>query len=144
MSPPVRAVAIARRQPLSRRHAGEGQAAPARAGLTLVEILIAMTLLTVGLLGMAKVAVGVSRNLGGGVNQSTAAAMAQSRFDSLSSVACANLGAGGATVGTSSYRGIAEHWRVTKGNDVRVITDSIWLRGRATAIVYSSVIPCRD
>ena len=116
-----------------------------RRGLTLVEVIVAIILLAVGLLAMAKLAASAAIAVRGGGTQVVAAAIAQSRFDSLMSVPCVNLAVGGArTSGTSLTRGVRETWVVTDGQNIKRLADSVMIPGRTRPVVYQSVIPCRD
>ena len=119
--------------------------AGARRGLTLVEVVVAIILLSVGLLALAKLAASAAIAVRGGGTQVVAAAVAQSRFDSLMSVPCAGLAAGGnRTTGTSLVRGVRESWSVTDGQNIKRLADTIEIPGRTRPVVYQSVIPCRD
>lgn len=64
-------------------------------GFTLIEIIIAILLLTVGIFGMAKATAGMIRMLGNGDRAGTAAIYAQERLELLRATACA-----GATTGS--------------------------------------------
>ena len=119
-------------------------AARARRGFTIVELLVAMMVLSVGLLALASSAGHMTRQISSASLQTIAAQVAQSRFDSLASVSCAVLPASGTVSGTSVTRGVTERWRVTDGDDVKFILDSITYHGRKRALEYRSVIPCRD
>jgi Tfp pilus assembly protein PilV len=123
---------------------GRAPAVRPRHGLTLVEVIFAILLLTVGLLALAGLAAGASQAIRGGGTQVVAAAIAQSRFDSLSSVPCAGLANGVTTSGTSATRGVKERWSVTDGRNIKRLADTIDVPGRSTKLVYLSVVPCRD
>jgi type II secretory pathway pseudopilin PulG len=123
---------------------GDGLARRERDGMTIVEVVVAILMLSVGLLALAGLAAGASKAIRGGGTQVVAAAVAQSRFDSLSSVPCATLANGGATSGSSTTRGITERWSVTDGRNIKRLADSIDVPGRTKKLVYLSVIPCRD
>jgi len=127
------------RRPLARRaHRAR------RAGFTLVELLVALVLLTVGLLAMAGVAVTASKQIRAGGTQTVAAAIAQSRFDVFAAQACSNLANNPVVVGTATTRRIVEKWVITDGNDVVFIADTVRIPGRTRPLVYLSVLPCRD
>ncbi len=118
--------------------------ASARAGFTIVEVLAAVFLLAVGLLAVAGLAAVAQRTTRRGTTQTLAAAIGQSRFDSLASLPCRTLAVNGATTGGATTRGVRERWRVTDGVNVKVLRDSLWVPGRHTPVVHVSVIPCRD
>lgn len=115
-----------------------------RRGLTLVEILIAVTLLTVGVGGILKNSAGIAKGMGGGMRQTVAATVAQSRIDSLTSLSCATLANATVANGTSTKRGVTETWSVVDGRNVKTINVVIKVLGRVKPLNYSTVIPCRD
>lgn len=132
------------RRPTAGRATARRRARTARGGFTLVEVLVTTILVTVGLLAVAGLAVNAVRTTRSGSIQTVAAAVAQSRFDSLSSVPCTGLASNAPTTGTASQRGIVERWVVTDGRNVKELTDSLRVPTRAGWLVYRSVIPCRD
>lgn len=122
-----------------------------RRGFTLVELMVAIIILAIGILGLAGTSAVITRQMGSAARQTVAAAVAQSRFDLLSSIDCAGLApAGGSTSGTSTAafqgrpRGVTERWRVDDGNDVKILTDSITIVGQRRVLVYQAYMPCRD
>lgn len=120
------------------------------AGFTLVEVLVALTLLSVGLLAIAGLTATAAATVRGGGAQTRAAAVAQSRFDSLASVPCALIAAAagsgtGVAGGTASARGVTETWTARleqNGNMVRV-TNTLTVPGRARSYAFVSVRACR-
>ena len=114
-----------------------------RDGVTLVEILVAVVMLTVAVGGLLGSSAAVANQMGGGVRQTVAAGMAQARLDSLTSLSCAQLAAGAAT-GNSITRGVRESWTVTDGRNIKTIAVNIIIPRRTRTLVYSMVIPCRD
>lgn len=114
-----------------------------RDGITLVEILVAVVMLTVAVGGLLSSSAAVANQMGGGVRQTVAASVAQARLDSLTSLSCAQLG-GGAATGKSSTRGVQESWTVTDGRNIKTIAVNIQIPRRTNTLVYSMVIPCRD
>lgn len=121
------------------------RAARIRRGFTLVELVFAVLMLSIGLLSLAGLGLATSRMTLGGGRQVAASSLAQARFDSLASVPCATLAPPGypATGRTPLVRGVRESWAVTDGNLVKNIVDTIWVTGRAKPLVYLSLIPCR-
>ncbi len=109
---------------------------------------MAFTLLAVGLLSLAGLAATSMQMVRGGGAQTLAAAVAQSRFDSLSSVPCdaiAPATGGTARFGTSTTRGVTETWtaqRVSNGNMVQ-LTNVIRVRGRTAVYRYEGQRACR-
>lgn len=113
-----------------------------RAGFTLVELVVAILILTVGILGLASTAAIVTRNMGSAAQQTIAAQTAQSRFETLrSNYNCAALSSGSATAG----KNVREWWTVTNGVGVVMIRDSVVfrVRGQQKFQVYQSMLPCK-
>ena len=121
-----------------------GCVAPTRArrGVTFLEILVAMFVVIVGLAGVLGTATAVETQMGGGVRETVAAALAQARLDSLASLSCAQLPGG--LSGYSTTRGVSENWRVVDGRNTKTLSVTIALPRRTARPVYSTVIPCRD
>lgn len=115
--------------------------AAGRAGFTLVELVVAIVILSVGLLGLASTAAVVTRQMGGGAQQTIAANLATARFESLRAGGCTALAGG-----TQKTRGLTEVWTVSTStsNRARIVTDTVkWVaRGRPTRVSYTSMIPC--
>lgn len=109
-------------------------------GLTLVELVVAVMIFTVGLLGLASTAGVVVRQMGEGASQTIAAQTAASRFESLRATPCLNV-----TGGTAKVRsGVSEVWiRQTAPRSI-IVTDTVKYtsRGKTRRYVYRSVIPC--
>ena len=78
-----------------------------RRGFTLLEVLIALVLLSIGILGVSMSAALVSRMVGDGSRLTLAAAIATARLEQLRSIPCAS-----ATSGTAVTRGVEERWSV--------------------------------
>jgi type IV pilus assembly protein PilV len=116
----------------------------AREGMTVIELLVAMMLLTFGLLGLAGFSLTMTRQQGSASMQQTAALIVQSRFDSVASISCQALAPSGTQTGTSSYRGVTENWVIADGNDIKIISDTVRFASRTRPLVYRSIIPCRD
>ena len=133
----MRAVIAASRRPLG------GRPTPRR-GFTIVEMVFAIVMLSIGLLSLAGLGLAPSRFTTGGSRQMAASAAAQSRFDSLASVPCALLAPSGPQTGrTTAVRGVRESWAVSDGQYVKNLVDTLWITGRTKPLVYVSEIPCR-
>ncbi len=116
-----------------------------RRGATLVELMVAMLLLSVGLFSVLGTSGSVVKQLGGGRNQTVAAGIAQARLDSLTSIGCQSLTPGNATTsGTSTRRDITESWTVVDGRNIKTIKITMTVPGRMVPILYETIIPCRD
>jgi type IV pilus modification protein PilV len=96
-----------------------------RRGFTIIEVVVAIMILSVGVLGLAATSSVVSRQIGGGAQQNTAANLAASRFERLRARNCTAIASAAATVKTS---GISEKWFVTAVVDARVVRDSVWFQ----------------
>lgn len=79
-----------------------------RGGFTVIEVIIAIVILSVGIIGLATTAALVTRMVAQGQRYSEAAALAQKRFERLRGQSCTTLAAGTATSGQFS-----ERWTVT-------------------------------
>ena len=112
-----------------------------RAGFTLAECLLALTLFTAGLLGLSGTALSVER-LGSASNaRATAAVLASARLESMRGTACALR-----APGSASTLGIVEQWSVDAVPDLTLVRDSLNLpAGRGApppAIVVEAAVPC--
>ena len=116
----------------------------ARKGMTIIEVLVAMMILTFGLLGMAGFSLTMTKQFKAASKQETAALMVQSRIDSVASIRCQNLAPSGTQTGTYVYQGVTEKWSIADGNDIKVLTDSVIFPPRTRYLVYRSIVPCRD
>lgn len=116
----------------------------ARAGMSLVEMIVAIVLLGVGLLAMAALSVVLNAQTRGARTQQVAAMVVQSRLDSLASISCTSLATSGTVSGTTITRGVTEKWSIADGNDTKIIRDTVTFAGRKKPIAYLSIIPCRD
>lgn len=115
-----------------------------RRGFTLVEVVFAIVLLSVGLLALATLGVTSSKMTRGGSVQTVASALAQARFDSLASIPCQTFVAAGTTTGRPPvYRGITERWVVTAATYRLDLQDTLTVPGRSRPLVYRNVLPCR-
>ena len=115
-----------------------------RSGITIVELLVAITVLTVGVTGLLTSAASVEKQMGGGVRQTVASTIAQSRIDSLTSLSCATLANASVATGTATKRGVTETWSVTDGKNIKNISVAVKIIGRKNTLNYLTVIPCRD
>lgn len=90
----------------------------ARTGTTVVELLIALIVVTVGLLALAGAAAIVAREIAAGRREILLAWAARSRLERLTSSACTAL-----TSGSALASGVSERWVVESGrNDTRRLT----------------------
>ncbi len=111
-------------------------------GFTVVEVLIAVLVLTVGLLGMVTTAALTTRMIAQGQRYSEASAIANERFEILRSRACAEMTGGSAQAGRFSVS-----WTVTASEagtfrrvDVTVVSP---VAGGTRADRFTTIIACR-
>ena len=88
----------------------------ARAGFSIVELVVALMILAVGVLGLASTAFVITRQMGGGNTLATAATVAASRLETMAAGPCAGL-----ANGTATTRGVAQSWTVTPVANARRI-----------------------
>lgn len=123
------------------RHPRRGvRRARSRSGFTLVELMVAMMILAVGVLGLAATAGSVTRNMAGGRRNTIAANVAASRLERLRANPCTTL-----TSGTDTVRGIVSVWDVAQVPRGVAITETVTFRtpqGRLRVRVYKTTIPC--
>jgi type IV pilus assembly protein PilV len=110
-----------------------------RRGFTLVELIAAIIILVVGVLGLASTAAVVMRQINGSQMQTRAAIMAQSRLERMRSVNCAALAGG-----TASANGITERWVFGLTNRAAwMIVTVTWVeRGANRSVTFTSQRPC--
>lgn len=129
---------------MTRRRDRRRHAAKKRQGMTIIEVIVAMMILTFGLLGMAGFSLTVTKQFKTSTRQEAAALMVQSRIDSVASIRCQALAPSGPQSGTLTAMGVSEKWVIEDGNDIKILTDSVIFAPRTRYLVYRSIIPCRD
>lgn len=125
------------------RASGKAIAAGDRRGFSLIEVVVAIMILAVGVLGLAATSTFVTRQIGGGAQQNAAANLAASRFERMRGRSCLALSSAVAAVTTN---GISERWTVTGigGGAGVVVRDSVWYdtpRGERS-FVFETTLPC--
>lgn len=113
-----------------------------RRGVTLVEIMVAVVFLVVALGGAMSTAGAVAKQMSGGMRQTVAATIAQTRLDSLASLSCVQLIDG--LTGTATTRGVQEAWSVVDGHNTKTLSVTLTISRLTNKPIYSTVIPCRD
>ncbi|MEK7401999.1 MAG: prepilin-type N-terminal cleavage/methylation domain-containing protein [Gemmatimonadota bacterium] len=116
----------------------------ARRGVTLIELLVAMSILSIGLMAIAGVSGSITRSLGESRNETLAATAAMARFEKVAGTQCSSLTLGSVTEVTS--RNVTERYIVTdEGNNTRRIIDSVsWKTRRGTRVAaFTTLMPCR-
>ncbi|HEX7937353.1 MAG TPA: prepilin-type N-terminal cleavage/methylation domain-containing protein [Gemmatimonadaceae bacterium] len=115
-----------------------------RRGVTLVELLVAMSILSIGLMAIAGVSGSITRSLGESRSETLAATAAMARFEKVAGTQCSSLTLSSPT--TESNRNITETYVVTdEGNNTRRIVDSVsWKTRRGTRMAaFTTLLPCR-
>jgi type II secretion system protein I len=110
-----------------------------RAGFTLIELMVALTIFSIGLLAMAATASVIMQMLAGSQARTVAADVAESRFERIAATACANR-----TSGTATNRGISEAWTrfpLARADDVTVSVTFLSSH-RSRTETFQSYIPC--
>lgn len=79
-----------------------------RRGFSLVELMVAIMILVIGVLGMAGTAAIITRQLNGGATQTIAASAAQARMEGLRGITCKD------TSGSATARGITENYSMKR------------------------------
>ena len=111
-----------------------------RAGFTIVELLVAMMVFGIGVLGLAATTATVTRLMGSASRNTLAATVAQSRIEKLRGTACASLAGG-----SEKVRGITSTWTVTAATRGVSITETVSYpnaRGGTRTRVYNTMITC--
>jgi prepilin-type N-terminal cleavage/methylation domain-containing protein len=94
-------------------------------GFSLIEVIAAMVILTVGVMGLAASSTAITKMTEQGGRSGGSAIAAASLFDSLRATSCASLGASGsATAGKFSHR-----WTVTTTGLMRTVVDTVTYAG---------------
>ena len=121
--------------------AGYGSPASRRSGLTLVEMMVAVVMLAVGLLGLVGTAAVVTRQIGGGTRQGLAAQVVANRLERLRSMNCPQI-----TSDSQTTRGIYERWvrATTPVNRVLYVVDTVKysVAGSQKIQTYTFTVPC--
>jgi len=113
-----------------------------RRGFTLIEMIIAIIVMAVGIMGLAGTASYVATQMGGANAQTIAAGLATKVSDSLSARRCASL-----VSGTQTVRGVVVTWTVTDSTRTRWVTETVQYkpkRGATKTQTYQVVIQCAD
>jgi prepilin-type N-terminal cleavage/methylation domain-containing protein len=129
------------RFPLSTSRAAGGACPTVRSeqGYTIIELLVAVMIFSVGLLGMAGTASVIMSTVTSTKSRTIAASVAESRFERIRATPCASR-AGGSAVS----RGISEAWtieRLPRADDVTVNV-SFLSRHRKRTETFRSFLPC--
>lgn len=117
-----------------------------RSGFTLVEIMVAIVVLSIGVLGLAATAGVVVRQMTGAVHQSVAATVAYSRMERIRTGNCVAMKDSSSPPAGVTTRNVTERWTIkgTSGSHVLLVYDTItyMVRGKKKTQVYNSEYPC--
>jgi type II secretion system protein I len=108
-------------------------------GFTLVELLVAVVLFSVGLLALVSGSAVMMAQLGDSQSKTIASSVAESRFENIRATACATRSSGSAV-----SRGISETWTRTplaRADDVTV-TVQLTSRHRSQTQTFQTFLPC--
>jgi prepilin-type N-terminal cleavage/methylation domain-containing protein len=109
-------------------------------GFSLAEVMIAMVILSVGVLGVAASSAGITKMTAEGGRSGGSAAVAESRIEALTAIPCASL----TSSGTATTGKFTESWTITTSNLLRTITETVtYPAGSATrTATYIAYISC--
>ena len=113
-----------------------------RRGFTLIEMIIAIIVMTIGIMGLASTAGYVAQQMGSGNMQTVAAALSTKVADSLSSRKCTSL-----VAGSQTKRGVTVAWTVTTATRTRTVDQTVTYkpkRGSTKTISYRMVLQCPE
>ena len=111
-------------------------------GITLVEVLLAMLLLTVGVFGLLSIFAGGTRQLALARRQTVVASYAQRRLDSLAALPCATL-ATNPSGARRTFETLSDTWSVSGSGSAPTLQVNISTPDVDTALVFTSAVPCR-
>jgi prepilin-type N-terminal cleavage/methylation domain-containing protein len=121
------------------------------AGFTLVEVLVAVTILGVGIVALVGSSAMVTRMIGRGQKATRAAQVASQRLEKLRLLAystnpkCPAHANGNAAAGTMGVSGVSESWTVVANGKQRVITETVsyrTIRGQTHSETLTTAIEC--
>lgn len=116
----------------------------ARRGVTMIELVVALSIIAIGVFGLAGGATLVTRLMGGGTMQSRAATIANAHFEQLRAKSCASLSSG-----TDTVRSVITSWTVTavsvsgtaRGESISMTVQYPTTKGMRSQ-VYNTILPC--
>lgn len=112
-------------------------------GFTILEILVALLLLTVGVLGLVSTSGAVTRMIGQGKRFSDVSSLASARMDVLRDTPCDSM-----TNGSETRGAFQVVWRITsiasgQGRNIQVVVNSRTATGTRSDL-FSTTISCRQ
>jgi prepilin-type N-terminal cleavage/methylation domain-containing protein len=116
-----------------------------RRGVTLVELLVATVIISIGLLAIVGTSAAIARSMGQAREDNLAAVYAESRVERVAGTGCSTLTLNSPV--TVTTRGVTEKYNVTdNGNFTLLLTDSLsWATRKSVRnLVYKTILPCRS
>ena len=126
----------------TRRGAPPRAAAPRR-GFTVTEVVVAVMILSIGVLGLAGTSGAVARQMGGSADMTRAASRAASRMERLSGMSVCPPAAG--TVGSETSNGVVERWSMRHRGGMSItayVIDSVRILPKPRWYVFESDVRC--
>ena len=113
----------------------------ARQGFTVIEMIIAIMVMSIGIMGLAGTARYVAMQMGNGRTQTIAATFATKIADSLSARRCAAIASGSQT-----KRGVTITWTVADSIRTKWVTEQVQYTTKSgpKTVNYLTVIQCPD
>ena len=113
----------------------------ARHGFTVIEMIIAIMVMSIGIMGLAGTARYVAMQMGNANNQTVAATFATKVADSLSARRCAAI-----VGGTQTKRGVTITWTVADSSRTKWVTEQVQYKTKSgpKTLNYLTVIQCPD
>jgi prepilin-type N-terminal cleavage/methylation domain-containing protein len=127
-----------------RRHRTPRSRLSNRRGVTLIELIVATVIISIGLLAVVGTSAAIARSMGQAREDNLAAVYAETRVENVAGTGCASLTLG--TWVTATTRGVTEKYSVgNNGNNTLLLTDSLsWATRRSIRhLVYKTILPCR-
>ena len=112
----------------------------ARDGFTLIELMVATIIFTIGVLAMMSSAGSVMTMMGGSQRRTVAAAVADARFERMRAQSCTQH-----VAGTQVTQGVRETWQIVPlvlADDVTVVVTYPASGGRIVTQTYRTFVPC--
>lgn len=127
----------------TRRATARRRIAKSREGFTITEVVVAVMILSVGVLGLAGTSAAVARQMGGSADMTRAASRAASRLERLSGLnTCPGTTA---TTGTETTGGVVERWTVRGAGGMSLtanVIDSVRILPKPRWYVFQSDVRC--
>jgi prepilin-type N-terminal cleavage/methylation domain-containing protein len=115
-----------------------------RRGFTVTEVVVAVMILSVGVLGLAGTSGAVARQMGSSADMTRAAARAASRMERLSGMSTCPPTTG--ATGTETSNGVVERWSMRGAGGLSItayVVDSVRILPKARWYVFESDVRCQ-